>query len=538
MSERDGGRPGAANGRAGQANGAADQAVAESSIRVLANRNFLLLWLSQLATQVGGNMVLYGLTILIFNASGQSKSAISLLLLSFLVPAVIFGAIAGVFVDRFDRRKVLSVTSLLRACFYLSLVFFNANVGVILLLNVMVSISSTFFAPAELSMIPLLVPRGQLMAANGVFTLTLNAAFAIGYTLFGPLVTKVSSPSILIVIVAGLYFISAVICWTLPSAPPVRRDAATLHEAEEAVGSVVQQLRDGIAYVRQNRAASWALVYLGTAASIVGILGVLGPDFAVHLLGLAPADFVVVVLPLGFGVVAGVLLVNAIRTVVPRRRVIEIGLIALGVCLALITAAGPISEALQRLNKAQPVFDASALVSVLAVVVAIAVVAGMAYAAIAIPSQTELQEEIAEEVRGRVFGILNTLVSVGSFLPIILVGAISDAVGTGPVLLFSAALVSLVGVASVVARKPVTRAAGTHPEAPYSGPGLAGGAEVVGSAATRAAQEHATELASARESAAEAVRLAHQPWPLDEPGSPPRPGAEADEALGPSPDGK
>jgi len=159
-----------------------------------------------------------------------------------------------------------------------------------------------------------------------------------------------------------------------------------------------------------------------------------------------------VVLPLGFGVVAGVLLVNAIRTMIPRRRTIEVGLVTLGACLVLITIANPISELLQRLSAAQPVVDASALVSVLAIVVAIAFIAGIAYASVAIPAQTELQEVVPEDVRGRVFGILNTLVSIGSFLPIIIAGTVSDAVGTAPVLLGAAGLVGLSGVGSILTR--------------------------------------------------------------------------------------
>ena len=424
-----------------------------SALAVFRNRPFLILWLSQVATQVGGNMVLYGLTVLVFTASGSS-SAVSVLLISFLGPAVIFGALAGVYVDRFDRRLVLVATSLLRAAFFFLLAIVGGNVGVILLLNLMVSIATTFFAPAELSVIPLVVPRDQLTAANGIFTLTLNAAFALGYTLLGPLVVTIAGPTILIGVVAVLYLVSAGLCWTLTPAPPLPLPEGhdALHEAGAAVGSVIGQLREGIAYIRENRTVAWALTYLSVAASIVGVLGALGPGFAVHVLNLTSKDFVVVVLPLGFGVVAGVLLVNAIRAMVPRRRTIEVGLVTLGVCLVLITIANPISGLLQRLSAAQPVLDASALVSVLAVVVAIAFIAGIAYASIAIPAQTELQDVIPEDVRGRVFGILNTLVSIGSFLPIIIVGPVSDALGPGPVLLAAASLVGLSGVGSILLR--------------------------------------------------------------------------------------
>ena len=427
----------------------------QSALGVLANRNFLILWLSQVATQVGGNTVLYGLTVLISDASGGSSSAVSVLLLSFLAPAVLFGAVAGVFVDRFDRRGVLVATSLIRGLLFVLVAVFHTNVVVILGLNVLISIATTFFAPAELSMIPRVVPRDQLTAANGIFTLTVNAAFALGFTLLGPLLTKVANPTVLILIVAGLYVVSAALCRTLPAAPPAATAKAGVHEAEEAMGSVVAQLREGIAYIRKDASAGWALLYLSTAASIIGVLGVLGPAFARNLLHLKSDDFVVVVLPLGFGVVFGALLVNSIRTIIPRRRLIEIGLIVVGICLALITVAGPISDFILNLSKAQPVFDASSAVSVVTVVIAIAAVAGVGYAAIAIPAQTELQEELPTEVRGRVFGVLNTLVSVASFLPIIIVGPIADTIGVAPVVLTAALLVTSVGVLSMIVRGPV-----------------------------------------------------------------------------------
>ncbi len=426
-----------------------------SAAAVFRNRPFLLLWLSQVATQVGGNMVLYGLTVLVFDETG-SKSAVSLLILTFLVPAVVFSALAGVYVDRFDRRKVLVVTNLVRASLFLLLALFDTNMLVVYGLNITISIATTFFAPAELSMIPRVVPRSQLTAANGIFLLSLNAAFALGFALLGPLLVILASPTILIVVVAALYLVAAGFCWTLPAAPAgtlVRGAPVDEAEAEAPAGSFVAQLREGIAYVRANPVVSWALLYLGVAASIVGVLGVLGPAFAQEVLGLRTKDFVVIVMPLGVGVVIGALGVNALHEQVSRRRLIETGLIVLGVCLALISIAGPIAQFLRDVNDRVSGPDISAFVSVLSVVVAIALVAGIAYAATAIPAQTELQEEIAPEVRGRVFGILNMLVSVGSFLPIILVGPISDAVGTMPVLLFAAAVIVVVGITSLLARQ-------------------------------------------------------------------------------------
>lgn len=440
---------------------------AESAVDVFRNRPFLLLWLSQAATQIGGNMVIYGLTVIILEAT-RANTAVSVLILTFLVPAVLFSALAGVYVDRFDRRLILVVTNLLRAAAFVVMYLVGANVLAILLLNIFVSTVTVFFAPAEASMIPQLVPRRQLLTANGVFTLTLNGAFALGFALLGPIVVTVAGAPALLLLVAALYLVAAAFCWTLPPSPPGGAQGIdarqAVADAEAAVGSTIAQLQEGLAFIRAHRTIAWSLTYLGIAASLVGVLGVLGPDFATDTLGLAPKDFVIVVLPLGIGVVMGILVLNSFGRYLQRRRVIEVGLVSLGTMLALLSIAGPIARFLQSAEAGFGLADLSALTSLLAIVVLIAFSAGFAYAFVAIPSQTQLQEDLPEDVRGRVFGVLNMLVSVASFLPIIAVGPISDLIGTTAVLILVAVGVAAAGVASIATRGPVGRETAVGPQ--------------------------------------------------------------------------
>ncbi len=155
-----------------------------SALDVFRNRPFLLLWLSQAFTQIGGNMVIFGLTVIVLEST-SSNTAVSLLILSFLGPAVLFSAVAGVYVDRFDRRLVLVVTNVLRAVAFVLIFLVRRLPARDPAAQLLVSTITVFFAPAEAAMIPYLVPRRQLLAANGVFTLTLNAAFAVGFALLG-----------------------------------------------------------------------------------------------------------------------------------------------------------------------------------------------------------------------------------------------------------------------------------------------------------------------------------------------------------------
>ena len=431
-----------------------DEAEATSAIEVLRNRPFLALWLAQLLTQVGGNMVLFGLTVRVFSLTG-STSAVSLLILTFLVPAVLLSAVAGVYVDRLDRRLILIVTNLLRAVMFGLLFFIGDNLILILVLNSMVSTVTTFFAPAEAAMIPILVKRGQLLAANGIFTLTLNAAFALGFALLGPLVVNLTSPQVLVLVVAGCYLAAMALTITLPSVPPtVAPDAPhglAVAEASHAVESTFGQLREGISFIRANRSISWSLLYLGITASLIGVLGVVGPAFATQALGLSAKDFVVIVLPLGVGVVTGILLLNSYGKVLSRRRTIETGLILLGIFLAILSAAGPLTRFLQRVTSVSPV-DVSSLVTLISISIVLAFLAGIAYASVAIPAQTQLQEDLPGEIRGRVFGVLNMLISTASFLPIIIVGPIADLLSTTAVVFVVAVAITISGVLSAIYR--------------------------------------------------------------------------------------
>ena len=455
--------------------------VEPGGLAVLRNRPFLLLWLAQLSTQVGGNMVMLGLLVIITSSYGGSKIAISVLLLCFLAPAVLFSAIAGVFVDQVDKRLVLVVANVLRGVAFVLVFLVGSNLLVLYGLVILVSTFTTFFGPAEASMIPFLVPRSQLLSANGLFALTTNASFALGFALLGPFVIAFASPQTLILLVAALYFVAVVFCWilptslpplptppllpsslpfSLPSSLPVRASPVPagykVVVAGKAVKGTFGQLVEGIDYIREHRNVGWSLSYMGITGALIGILAVLGPDFAKTSLGLGDRGLVVVVLPLGLGIVTGILGINAYGHNFPRRRVIEAGLIVLGLLLALLSRLGSIWQLLNirvsGLVDAHGFEDMSQVLSMFSVVLTIAFVSGICYAVVAVSSQTQLQEEIPAEVRGRVFGILNMLVSVSSLLPIMVVGPAADLFGAAAILLVVSLLVSAWGVASVIRR--------------------------------------------------------------------------------------
>jgi MFS family permease len=399
---------------------------------VFRNRAFVYLWSAQTLSQLASNMVLAALMATVRRTTG-SDTAVALLILTFLVPAVLFSTLGGVLVERSNAKLIMLATNVVRAVGIVAFIFVapttaSANVPLVYLINFGIATATAIFAPAELTSIPRIVDRRHLMAANSIFVLTINATFAIGFGFLGPLVLNVLGPIAVYVLVAVMFGAAALAILPLPAVRPERVAPPATDAAGRAVAELVDQLREGIAYVRQHRVIAWSLAYLGISSSLIGVLGAIGPGFAVDILGLSPENFFFIMGPAGLGAVVGILFLNSYGKGIPKRLVIDVGLVAMGITLVLLAFIKPVAAtfgaATAPIEEVVPAI--APLVSLIAVVVVIAVFAGLEYAFVAIPSQTALQEELPSDVRGRIFGILNTLLSVASFLPVLAAPAAAD----------------------------------------------------------------------------------------------------------------
>ncbi len=398
---------------------------------VFRNRNFVFLWSAQTLSQLASNMVLAALMATVYDTT-RSNTAVAFLILTFLIPAVLFSTLGGVLVERSNARTILLATNILRAAGTLGFIFVapetaSANVPLLFLINFGIATATAFFAPAELTSIPRIVDRRHLMAANSIFILTVNATFALGFGVLGPLVLNVLGPVAVYIIVAVMFGAAALAIIPLPAVRP-DHVAPAIGAAGRAVKELAAQLAEGIGFIRKHRIIAWSLTYLAIASSLIGVLGAIGPGYAEEILRLTPQDFFFIMGPAGLGAVVGILFLNSYGKSIPKRLIIDIGLVAMGVTLLALALVRPITVAFGP--AVQPIEDAipslAPLTSLIAMVVVIAVFAGLEYAFVAIPSQTALQEELPPGVRGRIFGILNTLLSLASFAPVILAPAVAD----------------------------------------------------------------------------------------------------------------
>jgi MFS family permease len=150
-----------------------------------------------------------------------------------------------------------------------------------------------------------------------------------------------------------------------------------------------------------------------------------------------------VVVPLGIGVVIGVVGLRLVHTDIPRRRLSEGGLLVLGLVVIGLAGTGRLDAMLR---------EAGVPFGALPLVIAVAIVAGAAYAVTAVTAQTNLTESTPADVRGRVFGVLASIVSIGSLVPTLVAGPLADRVSTAAAIVVAGVVLVAIATWSIRAK--------------------------------------------------------------------------------------
>ena len=395
---------------------------------VLKNRRFLLLWSAQAISQTAQNAVTITLVIEVGHLSSFSVQH-SLIVLAFIVPAVLLGPIAGVFVDHAEKRFVLTSANFLRAVVVIGYALIKPDwpTGTILLfmyvLSIVFSTISQFFSQAEASTIPQLVGPDQLLVANSFFELTLIASQVIGFSMLGPLLIKLTSPTVLYLFVASLYLVCTALVWLLPPLPASIKEASSGGLRSELV-TALREIREIVDFLISRGSVTAAIVDLSTVTAIFLMLGTLGVGLVASVLHLPSNDLAFLMASGGLGLVATLFLVSRIGDRYPRGTLIDVGLAGIGVGIVGMAVTNDLIGLL--FGGMSP---GSRSLLALPVIVALAVLIGAGSALVTVPAQTVLQEDTPVEMRGRVFASLFTVSSALSVLPVLLTGVLADILG-------------------------------------------------------------------------------------------------------------
>jgi MFS family permease len=409
---------------------APDQGAEESEqgfLPVLKNRNFLVLWSGQVFSQLADKVYLVLMIMLIasrFQMAGQSISGwVSSIMIAFTIPAVLFGSVAGVFVDHWSKKGILVATNLVRGGFVLGLPLLlwlsqgwspiagiPIGFGILLGITFLISTLTQFFAPAEQAAIPLIVGRRHLLSANSLYTTTMMASVIVGFAVGEPLLAladtlfngiSANSPDIgKELLVGASYAIAGLILFLL-------KTKECVDDSDQPPPHVWQNIRDGLRYLGEQPKVRAALIQLVILFSIFAALAVLAVRLAEVMPVIKASQFGFLLAAGGIGMGIGAVMVGYSGQRFPRTQMSLFGSIGMAVSLVLLS------------------LFTSQLVPTLLVLLCLGGFAAM----VGIPMQTVIQEQTPEEMRGKVFGLQNNAINIALSLPLALAGVAETYLG-------------------------------------------------------------------------------------------------------------
>lgn len=340
----------------------------------------------------------------------SSNTVVSILILTFTAPSIFLGYLAGVYVDQVNLRKVLLITNTIRAFSVLFLIFFIQFQPLVFLLVFILAVATLFFIPAEGSAIPALVPEAELIAANSLFSLSLQTGLIVGF-LAGGFSLNLLGESFTLAAIFTCFIVSVLLSFFLPK--------NIKSEVKLNKVGLLSSFWDGIKFIITTKAVRDSIFFLTLTTTIFFILATIGPGYVDKILKLnIKFASTLVIAPAVVGMAIGSVIISHIANRLTERVLVNIGLLGLGITFLVLASFGNYQFGI--------FFQIFSLFCILLL--------GIENAFITIPITTAFQKNTPEKMRGRAYGLLGTFISGVAALPVILSGAIGDIFGVRTVL--------------------------------------------------------------------------------------------------------
>lgn len=391
-------------------------------INTFRNRNFSLLWLAGLISMMGNWMLLVAIPFHIY-AVTNSALATSAWLMAYILPGVLFGSVAGVFVDRWDRRKTMVAINLLQMLTIPLLLLIQSPewIWIVYVVGFLESTLSQFFTPAENALLPTLVGEENLVSANALNALNDNLARILGSAV-GGLLLGVWGLSSVVIADALSYLFSALLIALIAAPPAARAVSEAAGSARASFATFWREWLAGLRLIIQDNVLTRIFAIIGVALFADAILSAVLVVFIQDDAGLNAAQFGWLLTARGLGGLVGGLLLSQFGQKLPQRRLASFGLLATGLLL-LVVVFFPVLQV--------------ALIGI--------AFAGISAIAWMIAFQTMLQENTSDQYRGRIFGAYGTTASLLMIIGSALAGISADWLGAATLITISTLITIFAG---------------------------------------------------------------------------------------------
>jgi MFS family permease len=367
------------------------------------NRNFVALWLGQMVSFIGDYFNWIAVPIMVERLTG-SALMVGLSVISNALPMLVLGPIAGVFVDRWDRKWTMIVSDLLRGLLVLLCLLVRTadQVWIYYVVGFLMSCVSRFFYPSQNALLPHIVPdENDLLAANGLMQIIQTMGLLTGGAMAG-FAIELWGEQFAFVADSATFFVSAAAVMTITATRTTKGQQA----AGGQIAAVWAEIVEGVIYLFGNRTMVGVLLCLGVVQFGVGALQVVWVPFLQRTFGVGADGVGIVDSIQGGGMIVGGLVLGFLTVRISQTAITGWGLAIVGLTLVGMGLA--------------PGFG---------YVVACSFILGLALMPAQSVLMTMMQLAVPDLKRGRVGSALNALTTAAGMLSMVGATAFSELVG-------------------------------------------------------------------------------------------------------------
>ena len=395
-------------------------------LAVLRRRDFALLWAGGLISIAGDWVLRAALPFFVYARTGSTIATAGMIVAE-LAPGALLSSAAGVFVDRWNRKRVLVVSNLLQAA-VVALLLLAPQGGALWIVYAVAALQSalaSFSEPAEGALLPTLVDDAELVPANALNALNNRLARLVGAPLGGVLLAYLGLEAV-VVVDCATFLVAALVIAPIATPRAARAsadDGEAVAEARSAFGSFWADWLDGLRLVRRERAIAVLFFVFGLMTFGGTMLDPLDVAWVRDVLGEGPQVYSWLLTTHAATGLVGTLLVGRFGASLTPRALIGWSSLVAGAALAL------------RYN-----------VPAVPVALSMAAVTGLSSVVSAVGVQTLAQRAARDEYRGRVYGALGASGALLSLLGATTGGALAELVGIVTMLNVATALIVIAGL--------------------------------------------------------------------------------------------
>ena len=309
--------------------------------RLFRNRSFVALWLGQTVSFIGDYFYWLAIPIMVERLTGSSL-LVGLSVISSALPMLVLGPVAGVFVDRWDRKRTMIVSDVVRALLVLLCLTVRTQdqVWICYVVAFLMSSVSRFFFPAQNASLPLIVrDRDDLLAANGMMQIVQTLGLLIGPALAGFSI-GLWGEQVAFVVDSATFFVSAaaILTMTVPRTTEGRQMAKA---AGGELAAVWAELREGVVYLFGNRTMVGVLLCLSVVQLGIGAINVTWVPFMQRTFDLGPEGLGAVDTAQGLGMALGGVALGFVAARFGKRDLAGWSILFIGGMIALIGLSPP-----------------------------------------------------------------------------------------------------------------------------------------------------------------------------------------------------